>query len=81
MSDEVPLHQESIGSCALDGLRIQAFVTMHVIGADPEIPDLAKPHLIDAIQLALRTLDSARVLLPVSTTSIHAVGGGGIIVP
>jgi hypothetical protein len=81
MADEVPIYQESIASAAIDGARIAVVTADVLVALDRTMPEQKTEAIRDRLSAAHAYLDQARDLMDIPTTSIHVVGGGGIIVP
>ena len=75
----IPVFEENYASAAIDGARIAAVTASVLVSMDMRLDDRHRALILDKIQEARAWLDAARELLPVETTSVHVVSGGGII--
>jgi hypothetical protein len=71
-AEELPVHQESLTSVALDGARIACFVALQIANGDPALEKGPRgDYIIAAIESAIDQLNCARDAMPVRTTSLH----------
>jgi hypothetical protein len=75
--EDLPLHQESLTSVAIDGARIAAFIAINLVSLDRRLDEGKREALSLSLAIARDALDQARENFPVIITSLHHAGGHG----